>query len=73
MREEIQKDIKFYRMLLIPSLTSKGNAGYKSTQIAQHLTRFIARIEMALGLVEPKTETPATPADAERIFNEPTI
>lgn len=73
MIDEIKKDIKFYRSLLIPSLTSKGDAGYKSQHIGRHLDRFIQRVELVLFNFPIKSEPAATPEDAERILNEPTI
>jgi hypothetical protein len=73
MIDEIKKDIKFYRTLLIPSLTSKGDAGYKSQHIGKHLDRFIQRVESVLFNIPIKSETAATPEDAERIFNEHSI
>jgi hypothetical protein len=68
MKDQIKKDIEFYRKFLIPKLTSKGDAGYKSSQIAAHLERFIANVEKVINGVEEKEEY-ATPEQAEALFN----
>jgi flagellar biosynthesis chaperone FliJ len=68
MIEKIKKDIYFYRTMLIPRLKSKGDAGYKSDQIAKHLERFIDNVEKVIYPQQEIKEQDATPENAAEIF-----
>jgi hypothetical protein len=68
MIDKIKKDVYFYRTFLIPKLKSKGDAGYKSEQIAKHLSSFLDNVEQVIWPQQELKEQDATPESAAEVF-----